>query len=189
MKNLVLTLYLTIISSTTIYAQSTNYKSFEWDVINIGVAAPINNDNLKGGFSFGGEVRYNVLDNLSIGTGGEMVIFNSPDFAKTAAKTVASNLYFGVSSDYYFSSNSRIRPFVGLGIGVSVNGDIRGVEDNEETDFYEGMSGAVIAPRLGIEIDHVRIMTDFNIGMEEGLNNYLGIKVGFTLGGRFKGSN
>ena len=165
------------------------FTPFELDVLNIGVAAPFNNDILKGGISFGGELRYNVLDNLSIGVGGEMVIFNCQDFSATAARTVGSSFYFGISSDYYFSSNSRIRPFIGLGMGVSVNGDITGVEDNEETEFHEGESGAVIVPRIGIEFNHVRIMTDFNIGMEEGLNDYFGIKVGFTLGGGFKGNN
>jgi hypothetical protein len=189
MRNLIIALCLTIFSSATIYAQSTNYTAFEWDVINIGVAAPLNNDSLKGGISFGGEIRYNALNNLSIGVGGEMVIFKSKDFSETETGTVESNFYFGISSDYYFSSDSRIRPFVGLGIGVSVNGDIEGVKENEETEFYEGLSGAVIVPRLGIELDHVRIMTDINIGLEEGLNDYFGVKVGFTLGGGYKGSN
>lgn len=189
MRDLIFTLCLTIFSSASIYAQSTNYAPFEWDVINIGVAAPINNDTQKGGISFGGEVRYNALDNLSIGVGGEMVIFKSQDFSETEAGTVGSNFYFGISSDYYFSSDSRIRPFVGLGIGVSVNGDIEGVKENEETEFHEGTNGAVIVPRLGIELDHIRIMTDFNIGLEEGLNDYFGVKVGLTLGGGYKGSN
>ena len=188
MRNIIITLSLLIFSSATIYAQSTKYTPFEWDVINIGVAAPLNNDTIRAGVSFGGEIRYNVNDNLSIGVGAEMAIFKGENLSENGEGTVGSSFNFGVSSDYYFSSDSRIRPFVGLGIGVTVNGDIEVIE-SEETEFYEGMSGAVIVPRFGIELGHVRIMTDFNIGFEEGLNDYFGIKVGFTLGGGYKGSN
>ncbi len=165
-------------------AQSPSYVDFEWDVLRFGYVAPSGGE-VSGGFAFGGELRYNATDNFSIGIGGDGALFGDNLGEDGDFGVAASSLLFG---DFYFSSTSATRPFVGIGMGRYRTGTLTIVNGNVE-EVIDGISGFGFAPRVGYEFGHVRLLGQYNITTKEGMSNYFGITVGLTLWGGYKGDS
>jgi len=163
MKNLLITLCFVLGFCSYSYSQATDYTMFEWDVIRLGVSNPFGHDNLTGGPSIGGELRFNLTNEISLGLGSEYVFFNAND-----------------------SSN---RPFVGIGIGYTdigkINIEIDGA--NDDVTYAIGESGAILLPRVGYELGHVRFLVNYHIGLNKGLPDFICLKVALTLWGGYKG--
>ncbi|HLN72372.1 MAG TPA: OmpW family outer membrane protein [Prolixibacteraceae bacterium] len=166
------------------YAQSTLYKPFEVD-LGLVFAFPTNND-LKLGAGAYIEPKYNVTDNISVGFKSEVVIISSReilidgDVVEVSATGVTSFLLTG---DYYFTTTT-IRPFVGLGTGVYILGDIDYVSDAISTAHLGNRFG--LAPRAGVVAGHFRLGLEYNIipGVEKiKSKDYVGLKIGFEIGG------
>ena len=165
-----------------LFAQSPSYVDFEWDILRFGYAAS-SADAVSGGFSFGGEVRYNATDRFSIGIGGDAYVFGT-DFDDDAdIEASSSSMLFG---DYYLTGDSPQRAFFGLGIGMISTGTIT-IRNGNFEDTIDGETGLGLAPRGGYEFGHVRLQGVFNIALKEEQSNYFGISVALTLWGGYKG--
>lgn len=166
------------------YAQSSSYVDFEWDILRFGYVMPSGND-VSGGFAFGGEVRYNATDNFSLGIGGDGALFGDNLGEDGDFGVSASSILIG---DYYFSSTSANRPFLGIGFGRYRSGTVTVLNGSVE-EVIDGVAGFGFAPRIGYEFNHVRLLGQYNITSKSEQSNYFGITVGLTLWGGYKGDS
>lgn len=168
-------------------AQSTEFKPFRVGV-DFGYGIP-SGDGAKGGVIFAIEPKYAINDKISLGLRmeGAVLLRASVDdqgFASSAdAKASGSYLATG---NYYFSTQN-FRPFVGLGLGIHNLASASFDENNPDPNFEEVKSGTKFGatPTVGFEISHFRFAIDYNlVGKTEKINNnYIGVKLGFFLGG------
>ena len=192
MKNLFIFISILFLSSNCIWAQAPSYTDFEWDIFGMGISIPVANDDLGTGLSFGGELRFNVADNYSFGAGSDISFFDLKNLEnleddEDAIIKFSSTSYF--SGDYYFSTTSANRGFVGLAVGHNDLGDIEITGGDEETTLIEGASGMSLSPRVGYELGHARFLMYYNVGLKEALKNQLVVKVSLTLWGGYNGDN
>ena len=160
-------------------AQAENYKSVEWDILRFGRVVPSGN-GVTGGFAFGSEIRYNVKDNLSAGVRWEAALFGSGD------ETVSLGAFSSCAliGDYYFSTTGNSRAFGGAGLGYFGGGSVE--INGQSVEGSGGNVGAVI--RAGYELGLLRLSAEYNLIFADGASKYLGINVGITLFGGYKGS-
>ena len=189
MKRLLIIICFLIGYTENINAQAPSYTDFEWDIFGIGISIPTGEDQISSGFAFGGEVRFNLTDYLSIGLGSDFSFFDVKNLENIDDEDVTigfSSTVF-VSTDYYFNTTSSKRGFVGLAIGSSDIGDIEFTLEGEEATVIEGPSGMSISPRVGFEYGHARFLLHYNIGMKKELTNYIAFKISLTLWGGYNG--
>ena len=177
MKKLLLSVVTLLTLSFSLQAQ--DYGPIEWDVIRLGYVIP-SGDGVGGGVALGSEVRYNINNTISAGLRAEFALFGSGDIEGADIGAVGS---YSLIGDYYFQTESNKRAFAGFGIGTfggaSVTTTVNGMEIEAE-----GESSIGIIPRLGYEFGILRITGEYNLLFAEGSSNYIGIHLGFTLGGR-----
>lgn len=165
-------------------AQETTFKPFKFDIA-LGYAIP-GGSGTKGGVIFAFEPKYALNDAITLGLrweGAAMVratVDETGEDVKGDAKASASYLLTG---DYYFNTN-RFRPFAGIGAGLYRNAAVRIESEDIETDMKTS-SKFGFAPRVGFEFGHFRTAIEYNVAGKVGNynNNYLGIKMGFFIGG------
>jgi len=190
MKNAFIGLCLMLFGFGTVLAQSTSYTAFEWDIVGVGLAIPIGENNLGEGIAIGGEVRFNAADNFSIGLGSEFSFFDVENFENlddNRDATIGFSYTGFLSGDYYLSTTSSRRAFAGLAVGHSDIGDIEITGDGENATEIKGESGMSLAPRIGYELGHARFLLNYNIGLKEELSDYISLKVSWTLWGGYRG--
>ena len=177
-------LLLAVISfSIQAHAQSPNYVDFEWDIFKFGYVIPTSSSNESGGFSFGGELRYNASDNFSIGLSGQGALFGTDLGPNVDIGASVSSLMVG---DYYLKDDASTRAFFGAGLGLYSTGTLT-VRNNDIEEFIDGTTGFGIAPRAGFEFGHVRLQGQYNITLKEFHADYLELTLAFTLWGGYKG--
>jgi len=163
----------------------------------VGLEAGYTMPSGGGGVLFAVEPKYNIADNMNIG-----IRFESAAMAKnvdvgpaSAEASLTASVSYSGTFDYYFNSgSSSFAPFFGAGVGYSSLGsigfDIDDVEDVEgDADVeVDGKFGGLI--RAGFEVGKFRLAATYNLigktELAEGLevkNSYLGISLGFYLGG------
>ncbi len=166
--------------STTIFAQSENYKAFKVD---LGVLYGLpSGDIYSSGIGFYLEPKYNVSDDIALGLRLEWAVLGAGDALGDASISALSS--YLLTGDYSFGEGT-VRPYVGLGMGLYSFGSI-------SVDFGTG-SGSLdmgtkfgLSPRAGVVLGHFKVGLDYNLitGLEEGVKaNYLALKVGFVIGG------
>lgn len=185
MKSFFLLIVPIILTSLQGYSQSINYKPFEVDA-GILIAFPVS-DDLK--FGAGGylEPKYNIHDNVALGFKMELAAITSKALMEINGDLVEINISgitsFMITGDYYFT-NDLIRPLAGIATGIYLLGDI-----NYQNDIVSGEKIGTrfgIAPRVGVVAGHFRISAEYNyIPGLSGLKSrdYLGLKLGFEIGG------
>lgn len=184
MQKFLLTSLFAVFSVMMINAQSQNYVDWEWDVLKLGFATPIGADGASGGVSFGTELRYNVADDMSIGLSFEGAGFSS-DFA-------SDDQDIGISAasllvvDRYLKTDSGTRGFYGLGIGNMRSGTVE-ITNGTAGDPFGTSSSFGIAPRVGFELGHGRIMAQYSHSFKSETTNHLSITLALTLWGGYKG--
>ncbi|WP_067037567.1 hypothetical protein [Allomuricauda sp. CP2A] len=145
-----------------------------------------------GGIILAIEPKYNIADNMNIG-----LRFESAAMAKnvgaTEADLTASVSYSG-TFDYYFNSgSSSFAPFIGGGVGYSSLGSLsssvesEGFQASAELEV-DGKFGGLV--RAGFEAGKFRVAATYNLigktdfgGGAEVKNSYIGISLGFYIGG------
>jgi outer membrane protein X len=165
-------------------AQETTFKPFKFDIA-LGYGVP-GGSGSKAGLIFALEPKYALNHNLTFGLrweGAVMVratMYANGEAVKGDAKASGSYLLTG---DYYFNTNS-FRPFAGIGAGLYRNAAVNLESDNMEADMQTS-SNFGFAPRVGFEYGHFRTAIEYNVAGKSGTinNNYLGIKLGFFIGG------
>jgi outer membrane protein X len=193
-----------VLTISIVNAQSTGgqFNPFKVDIA-VGGAIP-SGSGAKGGVSFALEPKYAVMDQLSAGLRLEAALmargFVASDGESASAKIAAAASYLA-TGDYYFSNNT-FRPFVGAGVGIfklaSASFDDSNINGTPGTGSATKFGGMVRAGfelmhfRLGIEYNLVGNSTESETYTESGQtytstisskNSYLGIKLGFFIGG------
>jgi outer membrane protein X len=178
------------------------FKPFKVDA-SLGYAMP-GGTGAKGGVLFALEPKYEVIPNLSVGLRMEIAVMvrgqientSSSSTAKVDAKAAGSYLLTG---DYYFTQ-TKVRPFGGLGLGIYKLAAASATSDGTTTSTASASAGSKFGEmvRAGVELSHFRIGLEYNIvpstkvdmvnssGVHttaSAKNGYLGIKAGFVIGG------
>ncbi|MXV52246.1 hypothetical protein GS399_14805 [Pedobacter sp. HMF7647] len=189
MKQLLLTCIFAL-GALVASAQSETFKPFKVDVA-FGYGIPGGGD-AKGGVLFAIEPKYAISDALAFGLRFEGAVLARASMdvdgyvESVDAKLSGSYL---ATADYYFTTTT-VRPFFGLGAGLFQLVQAQSTTINmgdEYVDLDESSTATKFGftPRAGIEAGHFRAAVEYNVvGKNEGVNgNYLGIKLGFFLGG------
>jgi outer membrane protein X len=155
----------------------------------------------KGGVLFALEPKFAPMPQIAVGLRLEAAVmaraFESADGSSVSGKVAASASYLA-TGDYYFS-NSFFRPFAGLGLGL-YNQASASVDESGNSGSYTAQSGTKFGTmvRVGFELHHFRLAAEYNIVGKttqtgtDGLgnpysvtstNNYIGLKIGFFVGG------
>ncbi|UII28951.1 porin family protein [Fulvivirga maritima] len=190
-----LLLSLALITCSCIAAKAQNYKPFKLG-LGLGYATPDGGP----GILFDVEPAYRLNDNIAIG-------FRWESTAMSRTFDDSDNELYGRSSytlnGQYYLSDSKIRPYIGLGLGIYKATSIGFLDftDNslKVSDDTESKFG--FYPRIGLDIAHFNINIDYNISSKtesktivkpngetektpEIKNNYIGIRIGaFLFGG------
>jgi hypothetical protein len=189
------TLSILLLAVVAIANAQYEFKPFKVDV-STGYAIP-GGEGAKGGVLFVVEPKYAVIPNLSVGLRMEIAVMargTADQTASTAKIDVKAAGSYLATGDYYFTS-STVRPFAGAGLGIYSLAAAS--VDNENTSAGASSKfGEMI--RAGVEISHFRVGLEYNIVPSTKLetinssgdkttittkNGYMGIKLGFTIGG------
>ena len=160
-------------------AQADNYGPVEWDVLRLGYAVPAGK-TLSSGVSLGSEVRYNATDNISAGLRFDLALFGAADDVEGI--DIGAFGSYAVMGDYYFSSESNVRPFAGIGLGLFSGGSIS-IDNGNTVDEADAGSAIGLIPRVGVELGHLRVNLEYNVPFKKGFDNYIGINIAPTIGG------
>jgi outer membrane protein W len=166
------------------HAQETTFKPFKFDIA-LGYAIP-SGSGTKGGVIFALEPKYALNDAITLGLRLEsaLTVQGELDMDNEEMKgdVKASGSYL-LTGDYYFNTN-KFRPFIGIGAGLYRNAAVDLETDDVEADMKTS-SKFGFAPRAGFEFGHFRTAIEYNAAGKAGAynNNYLGIKMGFFIGG------
>lgn len=193
MKKIVLSILL--LATVAIANAQYEFKPFKVDV-SLGYAIP-GGEGAKGGVLFVVEPKYAVIPEVSVGLRIEAAVMArgradaSGNNSEVDVKAAGSYLATG---DYYFTS-STVRPFAGLGLGI-YSLAAASTEDNGASVSSGSKFGQMV--RAGVELSHFRVGVEYNIVPKTTMeyinssgtktttsmkNGYVGIKVGFCIGG------
>ena len=164
-----------------------HFKPFEV-LLDAGYARPAGK-GAKAGVLLALEPRFNALDRITVGLRMEATAM-ARGYAGVSGTNPNANGEAGVgisfvpTAEYYFA-NRTVRPFIGGGAGIynflSIEADSQngGSFSIPASTKFGGMA------RAGIEVWHFRAAVEYNFVAKTGdiNNNYLGIKIGFILGG------
>ena len=175
------------ISITTFsQAQSTIFKPFKVDT---GIEFVIPTSNEAGsGMGFYISPIYNASDRLSIGPrfGFSYAGYGTLNVGIGTVEIEGTNMFsFLMVGDYYLSTE-RVRPFVGLGLGMfrrseaSIRTGIGVVDISREAKSNFGAK-----PRIGLNVGHFKMTVDYNFTGDQ-IYDYLGFTLGFDIGGGFQ---
>lgn len=161
-----------------------------------------------GGILVALEPKYNIGDNMNVGLRFESAVLaknvilpqNSEFGVNSLESELAASSSFLGTFDYYFNSgNSSFAPFLGAGIGYSTLANLEvdiaqvpglepiGDEDTVDEVEVDGKFGGLI--RAGFEAGKFRLAATYNLIGKSDLdgaetkNSYIGISLGFYLGG------
>ena len=186
MKKIFFTLLVTISATQWIQAQEEGKFRAGLD---LGYAMPTRGEGLFVAF----EAKQNIADNMNVGLRIENAIFVKEVYLNDKAMDtdIIGNLSFIGTFDYYFNKNNhQFSPFVGTGIGYSSLTDVQFEFKGDETTpdaETNGKFGGLI--RAGFEWGKLRVAANYNLlgksKIEGGeiKNSYLGISLGFYIGG------
>lgn len=189
-----------ILTALAVFAFANGYSQKEGGFrvgLDLGYTVPSDGG---GGVLFSIEPKYNIKDNMNVGLrigAAAMVRDIKEEGSTTSAKISANGSYVGTYDYYFNNSGGSFVPYVGGGIGYY---SIANVEfDDVETDTEvigldaSGKIGGLI--RGGFEWGKFRMGLEYNIVPSSKLqnssgdnigtitNSYLGIHLGFYIGG------
>jgi len=178
--------------------------------LGFGYASP-GGEGAKGGVIVYLEPAYRINDAIVLGLRLEAaamarsVVVSSGGTSVVAESEVKANASYSINGQYYFL-NGPFRPFAGAGFGLytlasqtasvsGTGGSISASASNNKFGFY---------PRVGFDMGHLTLQLEYNIIpassrevaitvgtvteiiSSESKNSYLGIKLGFFIGGGSK---
>ncbi|MFD2100664.1 hypothetical protein [Flagellimonas iocasae] len=144
-----------------------------------------------GGILLAIEPKYNIADNMNVGLRFESAAMakNVTDSGVTIeADLAASASYLGTFDYYFHNGSSSFSPFAGAGVGYSTLANLSFSDFGDDAEAeVDGKFGGLI--RAGFELGKFRVAASYNligkteIEGAEVKNSYLGISLGFYLGG------
>ncbi|CCH54094.1 hypothetical protein BN8_03237 [Fibrisoma limi BUZ 3] len=190
-------LLLSILLLGTLSATAQQYKPFKVNA-SVGYAKPLS-PGVDGGFLLAVEPKYGVTDNLDLGLRLESawVARGVQVNGNTTTGDVGAFSSVLVTGNYLFGQNN-VRPFLGAGLGLFVVGAAGtvvitdGQNNNQNVEFVNDTKfGGMI--RGGVKVGHFVAAVEYNAAPTTdnrlgtttvtSENSYLGIKVGFDIGG------
>ena len=184
-KIVFLIIQLIITLNGNIYSQNRIFKPFKFDIAGLFDVSLDKESGNGGGFAI--EPRYGVNDNFVVGVRVEGVYLNNSNVSVNLSgiDVNQSEIYNILFTGDCYLSYEEIRPFIGLGIGIStmktkgvsvaINGINVGNSSVNKFDF---------SPRIGVNIKHFKFAVIFNISGKE-IPNYAGIQAGVEIGGGY----
>lgn len=172
-----------------------NFKPFKVG-IGLGYAVPATTGSGAGGGAlFYIEPAYRATDNILIGLRLESAIIargiqgvGNDDLSGDAS----SNLSYTLNGQYYFNDH-YVRPFVGAGLGLFSLAAVKfntASPGSVDADDVAAATRFGFYPRIGLDAGHFNFSIDYNIiprttipNVGEVKNNYLGIRIGVSIGG------
>lgn len=152
-----------------------------------------------GGVMFSIEPKYNLTDNMNIGLrlGAAGMVKDIQEGSTTTTAKVSANGSLSVTYDYYFhKSGSSFAPYIGAGLGYYSLANVE-IDDSASSEVINpavtGEMGAFV--RTGFEWGKFRMGVEYNLVPDSDIENlngdkigtvsnaYLGIHLGFFLGG------
>ena len=178
-------------------ATAQEYKPFKVN-LSIGYAKPVNG-GVSGGVLFAVEPKYGVSDNFDLGLRLESA-FVARGIQVNGNTTTGDVGTYGsalVTGNYLFGT-SNVRPFLGVGVGIYTIGAAGtvSVTDGQKppqdfTIVSDTKFGGMV--RAGIKAGHFVAAVEYNAAPTTNTtlgttkvsseNSYVGIKVGFDIGG------
>lgn len=183
MKKLILSFLLLTFSTFLLHGQAPNYVDWEWDILKFGFVEPTGGGVSASGFESATELRYNVRDDLSIGLAFQGAFFGT-NFDDDNVDLGVSGAFL-INGDYYLKTNSNTRAFFGLGFGRYGDGTLE-IRNGNANDIIEGTSSLGVAPRLGFELGHGRLLAQYNYAFKKATTDYFSISLALTLWGGYK---
>lgn len=182
MKNLCF-LFLVCLGWTTTQAQQRQFKPFRVE-LSAGIGVPTSG---RVGYLLSLEPKYALNDQISLGLRTEsLVIYQKPFGTLTTVGTLAVRSY-GVTGDRYFSLGRQNRLALGAVFGLYQYAYGTANEDDYKSLTRDkfSVSQPGLAPRVGLEIKHLRIGIEYTFVLyqSEPTLNYLSTKVGLVIGG------
>lgn len=192
------TLLLAFFALITLSATAQDFKPFKVN-LSLGYARPAGS-GAAGGLLVSLEPKYGLSDNLDLGLRIELAamarsISVNNQNGDVSAKGMGSYLFTGT---YYLSKNN-FRPYVGLGVGLySIAGTTVTVVNGQVQDDYEDYKVEAsnkfgVMARVGFKAGHFNLGVEYNIVPNsksdilsqsiDSKNAYLGVKLGFDIGG------
>jgi len=186
---------------TSLAASAQEFKPFKVN-LSLGYAKP-SGGGASGGVLFSVEPKYGLNDNIDLGLRVEsaLVARGVTVSGESATGDVAA-IGSGVLTGNYYFSTGGFRPFVGVGLGLfSIASAGVLTVDNGQTEENVTFSGATKfggMVRAGFKAGHFVLGVEYNaISASDGLsisssanastisikNSYLGVKLGFDIGG------
>ena len=147
------------------------------------------------------EPKYNIQDNMNVGLrwGGAGIAKDIQNNSDTTSAEISANGSLVGTYDYYFhksGSGSSLAPYIGAGVGYYSLANVK-VDDTSTSDeispAVSGVMGGLI--RGGLEWAGFRMGLEYNFIPDSDLenmngekvgtakNSYLGIHIGFFVGG------
>ncbi len=187
-----------IVTVVAIFAFANGYSQKEGG-FRVGLDLGVVPTNGGGGALFSLEPKYNIKDNMNVGLriGVAAIVRDINDSGATTSAKVAANGSYVATYDYYFNGAGKsFVPYIGAGAGyysiANVELDDTANSDNVMVDATGKMGGLV---RGGFEWGKFRMGLEYNLVPESTLqdingnnqgtvaNSYVGIHLGFYLGG------
>jgi len=208
MKKLLLIL---VVAAAVTSASAQDFGRFRVG-LGTGYASPAG-DGAKGGVLLYLEPSYRITDAIAVGLRTEVAVmlrgttFTTGTTTSSASGSVSASGSYTLNGQYYFSNNG-FRPFAGLGFGIYQLASASFSSTTTGSTTTSSSSEAVAAgskfgfyPRIGFDAGHFTMNIEYNIipkstnsftytsggaistGKSETKNNYLGVKIGFFIGG------
>jgi len=159
-------------------------QSFEWEIINVGLAFGFSDDKNgyynpdEGALTFGTAIRYNLMEKqLSPGFDFTFSGWNKY-FHGDESKDYHQNAFvFLLTTDYNYTNISpKFTPFGGFGAGCVL---MREWESSDPGVYYN--THFAISPRIGFEVFKKWRFTTEYMHLGNG-NNFFNFKLGFVIG-------
>jgi outer membrane protein W len=160
MKKIVILIYISVISVSSINAQS-DWHLKDMGILNWQIATPLNTDYLKETSLSGGSVEYRrfIKPNMSVGIGFSWNsfkqyisprIYEKPDGSQALYTDFIHHVYtlpMYLNAHYYFGGGEKMKPYAGIGLGAQYS------EQNAYYNIFvteEKNWGFVARPEVGL---------------------------------------
>ncbi|NNC94685.1 MAG: hypothetical protein HKN92_03925 [Chitinophagales bacterium] len=196
MKNLLMIVVLITATTACSFGQDRKYSKVKGE---LGLTGDILTGKMSGGgFGAFAELKYNVTDRISTGIrlGGDVLLGGKVTGSTTSigARAAASFLAKGE----YYLTDSKVRPFAGLGMGVYSTGSSTSTvsESGGASASATGGTSFGVMPQFGANFGSFRMALQYhiltskeqvsvNVGQVESIGrNWLSFDLGFTIGGK-----
>lgn len=187
-------LFLSLLALLTGSASAQEFKPFKVNT-SLGYAKP-SGAGSTGGILLSLEPRYGLNDRVDLGLRYELALMDRAytlDNLPGNSETKGSSSFMFTGN--YLLSDSNFRPFIGAGVGVFT---VVGVSFSEGSGGVSGGTKLGAMARAGFKAGHFAVGAEYNlVPSSTGLltsssaviqrykspNSYLGIKIGFDIGG------